>query len=185
MDDDRPLREKGTNAMKTRLVKLVTLLFLVYGCACVFGSGEGSTLTVGQKLSDFELPSVAGPMVKFSEASKDQVVVLEFGATWCPPCNVMIDSLKEVKKAYKDQPVRIIDVDFGETSDTVTQHVKEKGIDYTVLIDSDAKIVGQYGLSGLIPYTVIVDKSGKMVFDKVGPMTFEELKEQLDPLLKP
>ncbi len=109
---------------------------------------------------------------------KDKVTVVEFWATWCPPCRTSIPHLTELQKKYKDKAV-FIGVS-AEDADTVKPFVDKMGekMQYHVAVDKDRKTTTAYmepfGVSG-IPHAFLVDKKGRLVYHN-HPMepAFEE-----------
>ncbi|MFP4501861.1 MAG: redoxin family protein [Candidatus Hydrogenedentota bacterium] len=120
-----------------------------------------------------------GEAVKLKElAEKDKVTVVEFWATWCPPCRTSIPHLTELQKKYKDKAV-FIGVS-AEDADTVKPFVEKMGekMTYHVAVDKDDKTTKAYmepfNVSG-IPHAFLVDKEGRLVYHN-HPMepAFEE-----------
>ena len=128
-----------------------------------------------------DLEWVKGDPVKFEA---DKVYVVEFWATWCPPCLVSIPHLSEVQKNHKDKNVTIIGISDEETA-TVKKFVEEMGdkMDYTVAIDTNGTASKYYmdafGASG-IPTAYIVDQKGRVVWQG-HPM--DGLEQALDQVL--
>lgn len=101
---------------------------------------------------------------------KDQVYVVEFWATWCPPCRDSIPHLTELQKNYKDKKVTFIGITNEKDSAKVKKFVGDLGdkMDYTVAIDADRAVSDHYmkafGARG-IPHAFIVNGQGKIVWD--------------------
>lgn len=117
------------------------------------------------------------------DAASAKVTVVEFWATWCPPCVASIPHLSKLQKKYKDT-VMFVGIS-GEKADVVEPFVKKKGddMDYAVAVDDDGKTAAGYmekfGAQG-IPTAFIVDRAGKVVWTG-HPMG--ELEKQLDIVL--
>jgi thiol-disulfide isomerase/thioredoxin len=121
---------------------------------------------VGQKLPDLKLnyvgnkPDVAG-----------KPMILEFWATWCPPCRASIPHLNEVYKKYKDKGLVIVGV-TDEDNQTIRKFTKSVPIDYFPATDRDGKLSNSFGIQG-IPHAMLVNKSGEIVWEG-HPMTLKE-----------
>jgi len=103
------------------------------------------------------------------EIKKGSVYVVEFWATWCPPCRKSIPHLTELQHQFKDKGVTIIGVS-NETAEVVKPFVAEERagkMDYTVAIDPQGRIsqgyMGAFGIQG-IPHAFIVDKDGNLAW---------------------
>ncbi|MBN1126439.1 MAG: TlpA family protein disulfide reductase [Sedimentisphaerales bacterium] len=102
------------------------------------------------------------------ELKKDKVFVVEFWATWCPPCRTSIPHLTEVQKKFKESGVTVIGIS-NETADKVKPFVEEKGDEmaYVVAIDPEKKTTPKYMQAykqGGIPTAFIVDKQGNIAW---------------------
>ncbi|MCP5522162.1 MAG: redoxin family protein [Verrucomicrobiales bacterium] len=111
---------------------------------------------------------VKGKAVDLADAKGRKVVVVEFWATWCPPCRTSIPHLTELQKKFKDKDVVFIGV-TDEKADVVKPFVKKMGdqMDYIVAIDQDGQTakgyMEAYGQNG-IPTAFVVDKAGNVVW---------------------
>jgi thiol-disulfide isomerase/thioredoxin len=125
---------------------------------------------------------IKGKPVDLAAGKGKQVFVIEFWATWCPPCRASIPHLTELQKKFKDVPfVGISD----EDQTTVKKFVEKMGdkMDYTVAVDKDRKTsaayMGAFGIDG-IPHAFIVDKQGRVVWHG-HPMT--DLERSLEEIV--
>ena len=86
---------------------------------------------------------VKGKPVDIASGKGKTIYVVEFWATWCPPCRESIPHLSELQKKFKDKGVVIVGVS-GEKSEAVTNFVAKMGskMDYTVAIDNDMRLIG-------------------------------------------
>lgn len=131
---------------------------------------------------DFTLLDTNGNKVKLSDY-KGKVVILDFWATWCPPCRKGIPDLVELKKTYKDNIVIIgISMDTDSKNDVVP-FMKEYGINYKIVY-GDNDVVQKYGNISAIPTSFIIDQSGKVITSFVGLQRKEAYSTQIDALIK-
>lgn len=133
------------------------------------------------EIADFTLKDLAGKAVDTAKARKDKVLVLKFGATWCPPCTRQIPHLNKVVAAYP-KGVAVIEVDIREPAAKVKSHAARHKVAYPILLDTNGAVAGRYRVRG-IPAVIVADKNGKIVHR--GHYTpFKVLKAKIDPLLK-
>ena len=139
---------------------------------------------MGQPAPDFELDLVAGGKVKLSELKDKSVVILDFWATWCPPCRKSLPVVAEVAKSYKEKGVAFYAVNLREDVEKVKKFLEAQKLDLAAALDKDGAVAKSYLVSG-IPQTVIVGKDGTVQVVHVGasPDLKERLTKDLDALL--
>ncbi len=116
---------------------------------------------------DFSLPTTDGKILKLSDY-RGKIVILDFWATWCPPCRKGIPDLIDIKKRYGSKGVEIIGISVDtDTKDEVIPFMKEKGINYPVVYGNQ-NVYMQYGGIRAIPTTFVIDKEGKIVASYEG-----------------
>ena len=147
----------------------------------VSGSAVGEE-DVRSDAPDFTLPMLGGGKFKLSSL-KGKVVILDFWATWCPPCREEIPDFIALKNKYADKGLEIVGValDNGGEKD-VAPFAKEQGINYITVIGDD-KITQKYGGIRGIPTTFIIDTNGKIVEKHVGLTSREVFEESIINLL--
>jgi thiol-disulfide isomerase/thioredoxin len=117
-------------------------------------SAELKTLAPSWQLSD-----VDGKPVKLSDF-KGKVVILDFWATWCPPCRMEIPGFVAIQKKYADKGFTVIGVSVDEEGPSAVKPVViELEVNYPIVV-ADAKIVSDYGGIEVIPTTFIIDRQG-------------------------
>jgi thiol-disulfide isomerase/thioredoxin len=115
---------------------------------------------------DFTLASLDGKQVSLS-ALKGNLVFVNFWATWCPPCQAEIPSLKALYEKLKGKGLIILGVDVAEKAGDVGKFVKDKAMTFPVLLDANSA-VGRVYASQSIPVTYIIDRGGTVLARKVG-----------------
>jgi len=145
--------------------------------------------TLGQEAPPLSISAwIKGKPVDLAAAKGNQVVVVEFWATWCGPCRTSIPHLTELQKKFKDQVVFVGVSD--ETAAKVKPFVEKLGeqMDYVVALDDQRKTsagyMGAFGISG-IPHAFIVDKAGRLVWhghpmDDMGTVLTEVVDGKFD-----
>ena len=117
-----------------------------------------------------------------------KITVISFWATWCSPCKKELDAIKDYypdwKKDY-DMELIAVSVDDPRTAAKIPAMVQEKGWEYRVLLDSNKEFQQAANVSS-VPYTLLLDQSGNVVFEHVGyaPGDELELEEKIKELKK-
>lgn len=138
-------------------------------------------LQVGDQAPNLDLLTLDGQKIKVS-LSGNKPTVLNFWATWCPPCKQEIPVLEKFQKEHSDKVSVIGVADYiGEKKDKnfVKDFTKKHGITYQVLLDEKGDNFQKYGVL-TIPTTYFIDQNGKIIFKKIGPLE----KSDFDLLLK-
>lgn len=136
-----------------------------------------------KQLEDYNwtLETKSGKKVDFAE-SKGKVIIVNYWATWCPPCIAEMPSFQKLHTDYKDK------VDFyfisGEDHETTNNFLKRKGYDFSSyrMLSEDPKPLNGYTL----PSTYVIDKNGIIVVNKVGAADWnsQNFRNTIDGLLK-
>ncbi|MFN2349798.1 MAG: TlpA family protein disulfide reductase [Thioalkalivibrio sp.] len=146
-------------------------------------NGPGDSV-MGQTRPDFSLPDLDGELRHMAEWDGD-VVLVNFWATWCPPCRKEMPAFVEVQEEFGSQGVTIVAVAIDE-AEAVRDFADTYGINFPVLIgESDAMAVARdYGNRfGALPYSVLMDRQGKIRFIQAGELHKETFVRELKPLL--
>ncbi len=117
---------------------------------------------------DFSLPDVDEEMVKFS-AYRGKVILINFWATWCPPCVREMPSMERLYRQLKKDKFVVIAIDQMEDEDQVFAFTGQLSIEptFTLLLDKNSKVANSYGVKGL-PTTFIIDKKGRVRYRAIG-----------------
>ena len=151
----RPLYALGT-------VALAGLVMLTAACV-----PRGPHPMENKAAPAFVAETTDGGEVTLAQHRGQDIVVLDFWASWCPPCREGLPAVASLAAHYKDQPVAVYAVNQGEDLDTASEYMAEEGLDLTVLMDESGDIGALYGVRG-IPQTVIIDRDGQIVEVHVG-----------------
>ncbi|MDL2266091.1 AhpC/TSA family protein [Parabacteroides sp. OttesenSCG-928-G07] len=138
-------------------------------------------VAIGKKFTDLVMPNPEGKEVKLSDyAGKGKVVLIDFWASWCPPCRRDMPHLVEVYKEYKNKGFEVVGISFDRTEDAWKQGIKDLNITWPQMSDikywqSEGAVV--YGVNS-IPHTVLIDKDGTIIAKNLrGDSLDAKLKE--------
>ena len=140
---------------------------------------------IGNKRPDFSLPDVTGTIRNISEWD-GKLIAVNFWATWCLPCLKEIPELVDLQARYGDQGFQVIGIAL-QRPDELGEFINDHKMNYPVLAGEAAVILvaESYGnLLGALPYTAIIDPTGKVVFTKAGPVTGTEVEEIIKEILQ-
>ncbi|MFB7140763.1 MULTISPECIES: TlpA disulfide reductase family protein [unclassified Bacillus (in: firmicutes)] len=135
---------------------------------------------VGQQAPDIQLMTLDEKKVNLS-SFKGKKVILNFWATWCPPCQDEIPALEKFHQAHKDiEMIGVADY-IGEKKDLnfIKNFVSKNSMNYNILIDENGDNFRKYGVIS-IPTTYFINANGEIVFKQIGPVT----EKQLNTFLK-
>lgn len=137
-------------------------------------SGARRTAKVGEPAPDFALPTPDGETVRLSDL-RGRPVLLNFWATWCPPCKIEMPDIEALYQKYKDQGFTVIAIDQQESAEAVQKYFDEMGLSFQPVIDSSGEIFSLYRVVAL-PTSYFVDAEGVVRFQHRGMMTREQME---------
>jgi len=140
-----------------------------------------------QSIINLRLKTVDNKRFEIKEYLEKGPVVIAFWATWCKPCRKELPAIKKVYEKYKDQDLTIlaISIDSPRSLSKVKTFVKKSDLPYEFLIDPNGEQSTKLQVKD-IPYTLLADKSGKIVYTHRGYREGDEkeLDEKISELLK-
>jgi peroxiredoxin len=156
-------------------ISILAVVFLVAG-----GNAQSSKR---QKAPNFSLSSQNGKVIELAKL-KGKIVLVNFWATWCPPCRAEIPDFIDVYSTYKSKGLEIVGIALDEEGwSKVSPFIKEAKINYPIVLGSRGITQAYGGIDG-IPTTFIVDRDGYIVGQQVGMLTKSALVTILKKYLK-
>jgi thiol-disulfide isomerase/thioredoxin len=140
----------------------------------------------GGEMIDFSLPDLDGKIRTLGEW-RGNVIVLNFWATWCPPCREEIPLFIALQKKHAADGLQVIGVAIDNKT-SVMDYRQSAGINYTLLVGNDdaMDLAAKYGDRMIsLPYSVIISRSGTIAVRKLGAFEEAELDSRIEPLLTP
>lgn len=140
-----------------------------------------------QQAVDFKLKDLAGHSQTLSDFYPKGIVLLNFWATWCVPCAKEFPHLQRLQDQYQDRGLQIfaISVDGPERQAMVSNFIGRYGYTLPVLLDTESKVVALYNPRLILPYTVLLDRSGRIRYVHQGysPGDERSLEQKIIALL--
>lgn len=127
---------------------------------------------LGFRAPDFELEDLQNNKVRLSEL-RDKPILLNFWASWCPPCRKEMPDLQEFANAYREK-IHVVGVNWNDQLEEVKKFLSEYGVTFINLLDTNGKIFVRYGLTGL-PTSFFIDEAGIIRGKWLGSMTREDM----------
>ena len=146
---------------------------------------QATIVKVGQMAPEFTVQMFEGPTINLADL-KGKVVLLNFWATWCPPCRAELARVeKDIIEKFKGQDFVFIPVSRGEKRETVATFREKMGYTFPMGLDTDGRVYAEYAKT-YIPRNFLIDKNGKVVKASVGydEAEFAELIKLIEEQLK-
>jgi peroxiredoxin len=145
---------------------------------------EGGVYGVPAKAPDLAITTIEGKPLKLHELTgQNQVVVLNFWATWCRPCVEEMPDMEKVHLAYKDKGVSFVGVATGDTSWKVREFLAKHPVTYSIAVDDQKEIADAFGGIKTLPTTLFLDRENNVVKYHKGYLAGKQLENDLKRLL--
>ncbi len=151
------------------------------GSATRSSAGSACSGTAGPAKFDFTLMDMDGKSVNLADY-RGKAVLLNFWATWCPPCKTEIPAFIELQEKYRDRGFVVLGVSTDDPADALQQFAAQYKINYPVLQGTEA-IMDAYGPIWAIPVSVLINRDGTICKKHMGPATKEEFEKDIKALL--
>jgi len=142
------------------LVSVLTSGLVMAGCSP--SSAQG--VEVGNLAPDFQLQNLDGQTVSLGNL-QGKPVLINFWATWCPPCRSEMPYIQEVYEEWVNRGLVVLALNIGESSSKVEEFMQNHNLSFIVLLDTKQDIAQRYNITG-IPTTFFIDKDG-IIQDKI------------------
>lgn len=170
------------------IVAMVVCAAVVSAAAVLTRTGKSEQTAANSSATSapapgWELQSVDGKTVRSSDFH-GKVVVLDFWATWCPPCRAEIPGFIELQKQYEKQGLVVIGVSLDQGgAETVKAFARKFEVNYPIVLANE-KVVSDFGGVEAIPTTFVIDQQGRIVSKHIGLSSKDEFVKEIQPLLK-
>jgi peroxiredoxin len=163
----------GAAMSKTNAVKLLILLLILGGAAFLaLRLRQPHPVAIGERAPDFALPTLSQGSKSLSDFRR-QVVVLNFWATWCPPCVEETPGLEQFAETMRAQGVTVIGVSVDEDGGALETFAAQQRLSFPILRDPHRSVANRYG-TFQFPETYIIDQDGKVAEKLIGAVDWQD-----------
>ena len=167
---------------------LITALILAFFALMAFGlanrspaTGRSGETRVGKPAPQFSMPLLGGGEFR-SQDHRGSPMIINFWASWCPPCRQESPGFERVWQRYREQGIQLVGVDIQDTEEDALAYVNEFGLTFPNGRDTDGKITVEYGVIGL-PVTFFISADGMVEGRWVGALPEDRLESWTQALL--
>ena len=107
------------------------------------------------------------------EDMRGKPIIVNFWATWCPPCRAEMPSLQRAWEQVKDEDILVVAINVGEDADTIGQFAKQVKMEFPLPMDLDSNVTQRWPMTGL-PTTFVVDPEGRLVYRAQGEREWDD-----------
>ena len=157
------------------LIGLLVLALLGYGLT------SRETLQVGSPVPEVSLTAFDGSSINLADR-RGQVVVINFFASWCPPCREEAADVQQTWTDFQQRGVQFYGIAYKDAASPAQAFLDEFGVTYPSAVDPGSRVARAFGITG-VPETFVFDQQGQLVRHFPGPVTREQLSEELEKLV--
>jgi len=162
------------------LKRICVLCWCLLCFAAVVDADQTLTPVPGRPVApEFELQDTVGKVHRLSDY-RGRPVLINFWATWCPPCRDEIPSMNRAWGKIAKENIAMLAINVGEDEDTIFVFTADYPADFPILLDTDGEVIGQWPVKGL-PTTYIVDPEGRIAYRAIGGREWDD-EQLLDAL---
>ncbi|MDE0744304.1 MAG: TlpA disulfide reductase family protein [SAR202 cluster bacterium] len=177
----------NTNVVKGIAILVLAILISLFTVFLATGLSNRTSVTgrsgeqlIGEKSPEFLAAAIDGDPVSLSNYLGSPIV-LNFWASWCPPCRDETPHFEKMWRLYRQKGVVLLGINVQDTVADADRYIKEFDVTFTNAIDKDGKIMVDYGVTGL-PVTFFINREGIIIGRWVGSIGESNLKSRVEAL---
>lgn len=143
------------------------------------GAGMSAEAFLAQTFNDLDGQPVA--MARW----RDRIVVVNFWATWCPPCVEEMPELSELQQKYRDRGLQVVGLGV-DSPDNIRKFSEQRPVAYPLLVAGagGSELSRRFGnRAGGLPYTVVIDRSGRVTRRIIGRFKYQDLRDAIEAVV--
>jgi thiol-disulfide isomerase/thioredoxin len=186
---DTPIRRAWTKPgriIPLAMIGVGLIIIAVVSAVVLAQQNPGNSFSVVPATVNFPAPELvlndlSGGKVSLGDY-RDQIVMINNWATWCPPCKSEMPALSKYYQRHKDQGFILFGIEAGDSKEIVTRFVEDYSISFPVLLDPNNKSLTLFHNDGL-PSSYVIDHEGNVILAWNGPINLDMLEKYVTPLL--
>jgi peroxiredoxin len=149
-------------------IQLLTIFLLVLLATSVSAAEKNTLKAVKGKppAPEFDLQDIDENRHRLSQY-RGKVVIINFWASWCPPCRYEMPSMEKAYQALRQEGIEILAINIGEDADTIFKFTADYNVTFPLLMDLDSAIIKQWPVMAL-PTSFVISPEGKIIYRAVG-----------------
>jgi peroxiredoxin len=161
---------------------LCGLLFAFAIFFSLSGCGPKEPPAVGVAPPKFTLPDLKGDKIALPDDFSGKVVVIRFWIDSCKSCEKEMPEIDQLYNKYKDKGLVVLAINIGQSKGAAETFANRLHLTYPVLLDTDSKVTGRYGVKA-VPFTFVVDRKGTITKRILGETERESFEKMIQALL--
>jgi peroxiredoxin len=177
------MRREALIMKSVKKISLVVAFILLTAMGAYSPADSDKSPPVIEKAPDFSLKDLRGGAVSLT-SMRGKVVLLNFWATWCPPCVSEMPSLNKLYQELRPRGFEVVAVSLDKSADGVREYISKKGFKFLILIDESNTVSKRYKVFST-PTTFLIDRKGNIVERFYGEYDWQDrdIKTKIEKLL--
>ena len=176
-----------SNAIKGIAILILAILISLFAIFLATGlanqasaTGRSGEQLIGRKAPEFLADSINGKPVSLSNFPESPII-LNFWASWCPPCRDETPHFEKIWRLYKEKDVVVIGINVQDDLNSANEYISEFDVTFVNGMDKNGRIMVDYGVTGL-PVTFFLDREGMIIGRWVGSIGASSLESRVEAL---